>query len=376
MKLILFGIQGAGKSTQGNLLSKQLHLPYLSTGHILRQIAKEKTKLGRYVKETINAGVLVPDDKMIPLVEQYLSRREYKNGYILDGFPRTIEQAKRFKNCIDKAIYLKINDKEALWRLLYRNDSEREDETLPAIKKRIDLFKKKTLPVVNYYDEKKKLIVVDASKSIEEVNEEILNSLGKKLVKNQILSIKNKGKAIIAIVGLPGVGKTAAANYFTKKRIPVISFGKIVNEYITKHRLVHNEENHKRIREMFRKEYGMAAFAILNLKKIKKLIKKNTVVIIDGMRSWEEYLYLKKQLKNIKVYILGLYADKDLRYQRISQRRDRNKLYGPDRDLNELLNLNMGPTFTFADFIVKNNFSEEEFYDKLEEVYREVYFSL
>jgi len=86
MKLVLLGIQGSGKSTQGNLLSHQLHIPYLSTGHIFREIAKEKTTLGRYMKETLNAGILVPDKKTIEIVHSYLSRSEYINGYILDGF--------------------------------------------------------------------------------------------------------------------------------------------------------------------------------------------------------------------------------------------------------------------------------------------------
>ncbi len=376
MKLVLLGIQGAGKSTQGNLLSKQLHIPYLSTGHILRQLSKEKTKLGRYIKETINAGILVPDKKMIPIVDNYLSRKEYQKGYILDGFPRTLVQAKKFKNNIDKVIFLKIGDKEALWRLLYRNDNLRQDETLPALKKRIDMFKKYTLPVVNYYQKQKKLLIIDAAQSIEEVNKEILQSLGKKLIKNQVKSWERKQKAIIAIVGLPGVGKTEAANYYKKKELPVISFGQVINDYITKNHLPHNEKTHQQIRLKLRQKYGMAALAVLNEKKIANQLKKNQIVIIDGMRSWEEYLYLKEKFPQVNVFIIGLYADKENRYQRVSKRRERKELYGVERDQNELLTTNMGPTFAFADYLIKNNFSVEEFYDKLEDVYRSIYFSL
>ena len=98
MKIILIGIQGAGKSTQGNLLSKKLKIPYLSTGHIFRELAKEHTSLGRYIKETMNAGYLIPDKKTVEIVSEYLNRPEYKKGYILDGFPRTLEQVKMFKN--------------------------------------------------------------------------------------------------------------------------------------------------------------------------------------------------------------------------------------------------------------------------------------
>ena len=139
MKLVLIGIQGSGKSTQGNMLSHLFRIPYLSTGHIFREIAKEKTSLGRYMKETINAGILVPDDKTIEIVNTYLSRPEYSRGYILDGFPRTLKQAHEFSNSVDKVIYLKIPDKEALWRLMNRHQ-ERADETLPALKKELSYF--------------------------------------------------------------------------------------------------------------------------------------------------------------------------------------------------------------------------------------------
>jgi adenylate kinase len=125
MKLVLIGIQGSGKSTQGNLLSKQLKIPYLSTGHIFREIAKEKTPLGRFVKETLNAGFLIPDEKTVPIVEEYLSRPEYKTGYILDGFPRTLKQVKQYRNNVDKVIYLDVPEKDALWRIAFRNDASR-----------------------------------------------------------------------------------------------------------------------------------------------------------------------------------------------------------------------------------------------------------
>jgi len=375
MKLVLIGIQGSGKSTQGNLLSKQLGIPYLSTGHIFRQIAKEKTALGRYIKETINAGLLVPDEKTIEIVNNYLSRAEYRKGYILDGFPRTLEQAKKFKNNVDKVIYLEISEKEAIWRLFHRDDGSREDETLPALRKRIKLFFKYTLPVINFYRQKGKLVEIDGSKSIADVNQEILKNLGKQLIKNQITSWKKKQKTIIAIVGLPGAGKTEAANYFKNKGLPVISFGKIINEYVEKNNLSHTNEIHRKLRMEFRQKYGMAAMAVLNEKKIKNGLKKNMVFIIEGMRSWEEYLYLKKKFPNVRIVILSLFVDKDLRYKRLEERKDRKGLYGEERDISELIESNMGPTIAFADYLIKNNFSKEEFYDKLEEVYRIIYFS-
>lgn len=174
MKIILIGIQGAGKSTQGNLLRDKLNAPYLSTGHIFREMAKEKTPLGRYIKEIMNAGYLIPDEKTVEIVSEYLKKPEYKSGYILDGFPRTLEQVKLFENGIDKVVYLKVSDKEALWRLSYREGVGREDETLTAIRKRIELFHTLTEPVLDYYREKKTLVEVDGERSIEEIHKDIM----------------------------------------------------------------------------------------------------------------------------------------------------------------------------------------------------------
>lgn len=375
MKLVLIGIQGSGKSTQGNLLSKQLNIPYLSTGHIFRQLAKEKTTLGKYIKVVINSGLLVPDEKTIEIVNSYLKRPEYKKGYILDGFPRTLNQAKKFINNIDKVIYLEIPEKEAIYRLVYRNSEIREDETIPAIKKRIEQFKKFTLPVLDFYREQKKLIEIDGTQSIEAVNQEILKSLGKQLIKNKIENWKIKNKKIIAIVGLPGAGKSEAASFFREKGLKVISFGEVINEYVEKHHLPHIESIHKEVRTKLREKYGMEALAILNEKKIKKILKKEMILVIDGLRSWEEYLYLKKKLKKVKIYLLAIYADKNIRWERLKKRHSRNKLYGEERDLDELIGINMAPTIAYADFLVKNNFSKEDYYDKLEEVYRIIYYT-
>lgn len=178
MKLILIGIQGSGKSTQGNMLSSELKIPYLSSGHIFRQMSQEKTQWGRYVKETLNAGFLIPDEKAIPIIEEYLSKPEYAKGYILDGFPRTTKQAEDFSNGVDKVIHLKVSDKEALWRLSDRaDDGVREDNTLQAIRKRIQLFHDVTEPVLDFYRAKGRLVEVDGEKSIEAVNKDVMAAL-------------------------------------------------------------------------------------------------------------------------------------------------------------------------------------------------------
>jgi len=180
MKIILIGIQGAGKSTQGNILSKNLNVPYLSTGHIFRTMAQEKTQVGRYIKEIMNAGFLIPDEKTLEIVSEYLARPEYEKGYILDGFPRTLKQAKAFKNGLDAVIYLRVSDREALWRLSFRDQGEREDETLMALRKRIELFHKFTEPVLDFYRKNGQLIEIDGENEIKQITDDILTSLQKK----------------------------------------------------------------------------------------------------------------------------------------------------------------------------------------------------
>lgn len=175
MRIVLIGIQGSGKSTQGNLLSEKLNVPYLSTGHIFRELAKGKTKTGRYIKETMSAGYLIPDEKTLQIVDHYLGRKEYSGGYILDGFPRTVVQAEAFKEKIDKVVYLRVSDEKALNRLTSQGD--RPDNKGDAIQKRIEQFHELTEPVIHYYREKGFLLEVDGEKEIEEINQEILERL-------------------------------------------------------------------------------------------------------------------------------------------------------------------------------------------------------
>ena len=176
------GIQGSGKSTQGVKLAKKFGVQYLSTGHIFREMAQEKSKLGRYLKETMAAGLLVPDKKTIEIVQEYLDRPEYKKGYIMDGFPRTVYQAEKFNHKLDLVIYLDVSDKEALWRISYRNDVLRDDETVIAVRKRIELFHKVTKPVLTFYRRRKLLVEIDGEQSKTKVEDEIMKYINNILV--------------------------------------------------------------------------------------------------------------------------------------------------------------------------------------------------
>lgn len=174
--MVLIGIQGAGKSTQGNMLSEKYGIPYLSSGHVFREMAKEKTPTGRWLKETLNAGVLIPDDMTLKVIFEYLDKPEYKNGYILDGFPRTVPQAEAFNGGVDKVVFIDVSDREALWRISGRV-SDREDETLQAIRKRIELFHEKTEPVIRYYESIGKLARIDGEQEVVKVFEDIVDAL-------------------------------------------------------------------------------------------------------------------------------------------------------------------------------------------------------
>ena len=373
-RFVLIGIQGAGKSTQGTLLSHQLHIPYLSTGHIFRDIGKTKTPLGRYVKETLNAGLLIPDKQAIEIVETYLKRKEYKRGYILDGFPRTLIQAKAFAHDVDKVIYIDLPEKDALWRIAGRGDTTREDETLAGVQKRIQLFFDVTMPVVDHYQKLDKLISVDGTASIETIHKDIIAQLGQELLQQAARHVSKKQKTIIAVVGLPGSGKSEVTDYLMSKGHSVVHFGNIINDYIDKHNLAQTEDVHEKIRLEFREKHGIAALAILNKQKINDLFKKHAIVVINGMRSYEEKLYLESEFKKVTIVTICVWADFETRQNRLKTRKDRNGLMGRVRDINEVLDTHMGPTLALADYMTLNSGTKEELYHEIENIYREIYF--
>jgi adenylate kinase len=182
MKIVLVGIQGAGKSTQGNMMSEALGVPYLSSGHIFREMAKDKGRLGRWLKETLNSGALVPDKEAVEIVMEYLKKPEYAKGYILDGFPRTSAQADVLGDGVDTVFLIDVSDKEALWRISGRV-SDREDETLQAIRKRIALFHELTQEVLGYYEKAGKLVKIDGEQTVEKVFKDIMAVVERKEAK-------------------------------------------------------------------------------------------------------------------------------------------------------------------------------------------------
>lgn len=173
-------------------------------------------------------------------------------------------------------------------------------------------------------------------------------------------------KNIIALVGLPGSGKSQACNFFKQKNIPCIRFGEITDEELKRKALPQTEEHEKVFRENLRKELGMAAFAIKNEPKIREVLKASDMVVIDGLRSWEEYAYLKEKFPVL--YLLAIYASPRIRHKRLEERKVRgfSKEEACKRDIAEVENLHIAPTIALADYLIKNETTLENLNQQLE----------
>ncbi len=170
MKLLLIGPQGSGKSTQAKQLSHLINIPAVSTGEIFRKMTEQDSDEGRRIKDILAKGELVDDQTTAQIVETMLKDPEYQNGFVLDGYPRTLKQRELYDPQFDKVIYLKLSDQEIMDRLLKRG---REDDTQELIKTRLDLYKEQTQPLLDYYKNLGILIEIDGSNSVDEVWAEI-----------------------------------------------------------------------------------------------------------------------------------------------------------------------------------------------------------
>lgn len=174
MKILLVGPQGSGKSTQAALLAEYLQLPKISTGDIFRELAVEQSDEGKRIKEILNSGALIDDRETAEIVQKRLFRNDCRNGFILDGYPRNIEQKELFDPQVEKVVFLDVPDEEVVRRLMAR---KREDDTLEAIQKRLNLYHEHTKPLLNYYKEQGMLIEVNGQGSIEEIQDKIRKQL-------------------------------------------------------------------------------------------------------------------------------------------------------------------------------------------------------
>ncbi len=172
--------------------------------------------------------------------------------------------------------------------------------------------------------------------------------------------------SVIAIVGMAGAGKTRAATFFNEKGFDVFRFGSVIDDGLKEEGLPWTAENNEYYREKIRKELGMAAVAIKMMPKIKDALSQDRKIVLDGLYSWEEYIYLKKEMSNL--LLLCIYASPKIRYERLSLRKERTFTMDEsrERDIKELENLNKGGPIAIADCLIKNETTGEDFQSELE----------
>lgn len=208
MRLILLGPPGVGKGTQARLIEQDYRVPCISTGDLLREEVAEDTPLGRYARSFMERGDLVPDEAIIEMVGRRIERPSCRNGYLLDGFPRTLTQAQALEEMlrrrgasIDLVLNLELPEEELVRRIAGRRTCQRcgavfhvllhpprnegvcdlcggtlmqrEDDREEAIRRRLSVYRKETAPVIDYYRQQGRLKDIPASGSIGEVKERI-----------------------------------------------------------------------------------------------------------------------------------------------------------------------------------------------------------
>jgi adenylate kinase len=224
MRLVLLGCPGVGKGTQAKFITDKFHIPHISTGDILRAAVSAKSQLGQQVKQIINEGGLVPDDIMIQLIKERLQQPDCLNGFLLDGFPRTIDQAKQLEKILqeqhlplDFIIQITVPEEEIIKRLSGRrihpasgrvyhvifnppkveglDDQTKEplvqrpDDQEEPIRKRLEVYYKQTEPLINFYRSNEPLTFetlstqplyyeIDGNRPVEKVTEDVNAILG------------------------------------------------------------------------------------------------------------------------------------------------------------------------------------------------------
>ncbi len=184
----MFGPPGAGKGTQAGMLAEWLSVPHISTGEVLRKEISESTELGERAKSYVESGALVPDDLLISMVKERLTSAG-SAGWILDGFPRTIAQARflgpalvEINQPLSAVIFLDVPRQTAVSRLLHRSQIEgRKDDTEATVRKRLDVYESQTLPVLEFYDSEGKLVKIDGDRQLEEVASDLKECLQSRL---------------------------------------------------------------------------------------------------------------------------------------------------------------------------------------------------
>ena len=191
MIIVLLGPPGSGKGTQAELICKKFGFFHFSTGNILRNEVKKKTKIGKEIELIINAGKLISDKTIIKIVDNQISKQlKLYKGFLFDGFPRNLSQAKAFdillgKNnqSITSVIQLSVHEEEVSKRIQKRKlEEKREDDNENVLKSRLDVYFDETKPLLDFYQKKNKLNKINGTQTINDVNDQI---------NSHILNLKN-----------------------------------------------------------------------------------------------------------------------------------------------------------------------------------------
>jgi dephospho-CoA kinase len=179
-------------------------------------------------------------------------------------------------------------------------------------------------------------------------------------------------RKLIAIVGMPGAGKSVAADFFRAKGIPVLRFGDQTDISLKEFNLERNEKNERYVREKLRTELGMAAMAIKIEPRILDSANTHSTIVLDGLYSWEEYVYLKSKFPQIQ--LLCIWAPPPVRYVRLTDRpvRPLTPEEAKGRDIAEIEKLNKGGPIAVADYLIKNDGDETVFQKELEDTYKKI----
>jgi adenylate kinase len=184
MRLLLIGAPGAGKGTQAELLSERFGIVHISSGDLLRQHVRDQTPLGQTIKSYVDAGDLVPDGVVLDMLRKPVVAGARAGGYVLDGFPRTVEQAKAAFAVaralgaeVQAAVHLDVSTDELVRRLLSRGRGS--DDTAATIEHRLQVYRAKTVPLLEYYAGREWMFTVDGGQPPDAVHEEIVARLQK-----------------------------------------------------------------------------------------------------------------------------------------------------------------------------------------------------
>jgi len=185
MRIVILGAPGSGKGTQAAMLVQHLDIPHISTGALLRNAAKKGTELGLKAKAITDQGELVPDEIMDGIIEERLSRADVANGFILDGYPRNVPQAKsldemleRLGKPVEEALHIDVDPEQIIKRIAKRAKEEgRSDDTEKTVRNRMRVYAEQTAPVGDYYEERGLLTRVLGDGDKDEILQRILSVL-------------------------------------------------------------------------------------------------------------------------------------------------------------------------------------------------------